>query len=189
MKTSIHPAGHWHHEFGLPTSSSIDIVCLFPPLSLVSSHHCLSSSLYTEQSLGLLRGESVGVPPGLSNFIPVRSCSPHRHLYSTHIKMKQFLRVSVLLLSAPGILGVTALFPLAFRPMAPMVRAPPEDVEDTEDTGNTTFQQLIDHKNPSLGTFAQRVWWNATYWGGPGNPVFDLPNLKLKSIFNLGASG
>ncbi|KHN94776.1 Peptidase S28 [Metarhizium album ARSEF 1941] len=34
-----------------------------------------------------------------------------------------------------------------------------------------TFQQLIDHENPSLGTFTQRYWYNAEFYGGPGSPV------------------
>lgn len=33
------------------------------------------------------------------------------------------------------------------------------------------FQQLIDHANPSLGTFKQRYWWNTEYYGGPGSPI------------------
>lgn len=33
------------------------------------------------------------------------------------------------------------------------------------------FQQLIDHNNPSLGTFTQRYWWNADNYGGPGWPI------------------
>ncbi|POR33927.1 Thymus-specific serine protease [Tolypocladium paradoxum] len=33
------------------------------------------------------------------------------------------------------------------------------------------FQQLIDHKNPSLGTFTQRYWWNADHYAGPGSPI------------------
>jgi len=37
--------------------------------------------------------------------------------------------------------------------------------------GNATFDQLIDHKNPSLGTFKQRYWWNTTHWNGPGSPA------------------
>ncbi|KAH8911725.1 serine carboxypeptidase S28 [Coniochaeta sp. PMI_546] len=37
--------------------------------------------------------------------------------------------------------------------------------------GNATFQQLIDHSNPSLGTFSQWYWWNTTFWKGPGSPV------------------
>ncbi|KAL0944488.1 extracellular serine carboxypeptidase 1 [Colletotrichum truncatum] len=39
---------------------------------------------------------------------------------------------------------------------------------------NGTFNQLIDHTNPSKGTFKQRYWYNARYWGGPGYPVFML---------------
>ena len=38
-------------------------------------------------------------------------------------------------------------------------------------SGNTTFKQLLDHDNPSLGTFSQRFWWNDQYWAGPGSPV------------------
>ncbi|KAG8406844.1 hypothetical protein J3459_018625 [Metarhizium acridum] len=34
-----------------------------------------------------------------------------------------------------------------------------------------TFQQLIDHKNPSLGTFTQRYWYNAEFYRGPGSPI------------------
>ncbi|GME32856.1 putative serine protein [Neofusicoccum parvum] len=38
-------------------------------------------------------------------------------------------------------------------------------------TGSGTFEQLIDHENPSLGTFSQRYWWSSEYWAGPGSPV------------------
>ena len=34
-----------------------------------------------------------------------------------------------------------------------------------------TFDQLIDHENPELGTFKQRYWYNADYYNGPGSPV------------------
>ncbi|KAI9155704.1 putative extracellular serine carboxypeptidase [Paramyrothecium foliicola] len=33
------------------------------------------------------------------------------------------------------------------------------------------FDQLIDHSNPSLGTFKQRFWWNDEYYAGPGSPM------------------
>ncbi|KAL3959550.1 hypothetical protein ACCO45_004667 [Purpureocillium lilacinum] len=33
------------------------------------------------------------------------------------------------------------------------------------------FEQLIDHANPSLGTFTQRYWWNADHYAGPGSPI------------------
>jgi hypothetical protein len=38
-------------------------------------------------------------------------------------------------------------------------------------TGTSTFQQLIDHKNPELGTFSQQYWWSSQYWKGEGSPV------------------
>ncbi|KAH8895932.1 endoprotease endo-Pro [Thozetella sp. PMI_491] len=38
-------------------------------------------------------------------------------------------------------------------------------------TGEAVFQQLIDHSDPSLGTFAQRYWWSDQYYAGPGSPV------------------
>ena len=38
-------------------------------------------------------------------------------------------------------------------------------------TGNTTFQQLLNHDDPSAGTFSQRFWWNDEFYGGPGSPV------------------
>lgn len=34
-----------------------------------------------------------------------------------------------------------------------------------------TFQQLIDHENPELGTFPQRYWYNDEWWEGQGAPV------------------
>ncbi|KAH7317225.1 peptidase S28 [Rhexocercosporidium sp. MPI-PUGE-AT-0058] len=37
--------------------------------------------------------------------------------------------------------------------------------------GNTTFQQLLNHSDPSLGTFSQTYWYNFEFWKGPGSPV------------------
>lgn len=37
--------------------------------------------------------------------------------------------------------------------------------------GNSTFTQLIDHKNPSLGTFEQFYYYSSQYWAGPGSPI------------------
>ncbi|KYK60712.1 hypothetical protein DCS_01850 [Drechmeria coniospora] len=34
-----------------------------------------------------------------------------------------------------------------------------------------TFDQFIDHKNHSRGTFQQRYWWNADHYGGDGSPI------------------
>lgn len=36
---------------------------------------------------------------------------------------------------------------------------------------NSTFEQLIDHNDPSLGTFSQFYFYDTTYWKGPGSPV------------------
>lgn len=38
-------------------------------------------------------------------------------------------------------------------------------------TGSAFFTQILDHDNPSKGTFQQKFWWNAQYWEGPGSPV------------------
>lgn len=37
--------------------------------------------------------------------------------------------------------------------------------------GNSTFDQLIDHEDPSLGTFEQFYFYSTEFWGGPGSPV------------------
>jgi hypothetical protein len=36
---------------------------------------------------------------------------------------------------------------------------------------NATFEQLIDHNNPSLGTFSQFYYYSTEYYKGPGSPV------------------
>ncbi|KAH8588627.1 serine carboxypeptidase S28-domain-containing protein [Bisporella sp. PMI_857] len=38
-------------------------------------------------------------------------------------------------------------------------------------TGTAFFDQLLDHNDPSKGTFKQQYWWNATTWAGSGSPV------------------
>lgn len=46
---------------------------------------------------------------------------------------------------------------------------------DTAATASTSgllsFEQLLDHNDPSKGTFSQRVWYNSEFWSGPGAPV------------------
>ncbi|KAK3998136.1 hypothetical protein QBC44DRAFT_228326 [Cladorrhinum sp. PSN332] len=47
-----------------------------------------------------------------------------------------------------------------------------------------TFEQLIDHSNPSLGTFKQRYWYGTEFWNGPWSPIY-LINLGEQTAENL----
>lgn len=60
---------------------------------------------------------------------------------------------------------------VAYAAIAPKPVPPPSTAASTATSGQSTFQQLIDHKNPSLGTFSQRYWWNSGWWEGAGSPV------------------
>jgi hypothetical protein len=72
---------------------------------------------------------------------------------------------------------VTAVsFLAAARAAMPMKPVPPalkmtEANAALSTNGNSTFQQLLDHNNPSLGTFSQTYWYNFEFWKGPGSPV------------------
>lgn len=94
------------------------------------------------------------------------------------------MKVPALLTTGSAMLatGVSAIKAANFMHLVP----PPLDIADTEfaakliqrrDTnssatmGNGTFQQLLDHSDPSKGTFSQAYWWSTEYWQGPGSPV------------------
>lgn len=48
-----------------------------------------------------------------------------------------------------------------------------------------TFDQLLDHSDPSLGTFAQRYWYSAEHWKGPGSPIILVnPGEQAADNFN-----
>ncbi|KAK3682829.1 serine-type peptidase-like protein [Podospora appendiculata] len=48
-----------------------------------------------------------------------------------------------------------------------------------------TFDQLIDHANPSLGTFKQRYWYGTEFWKGPGSPIYLVtPGEQAATGFN-----
>ncbi|KAJ5570136.1 uncharacterized protein N7459_009566 [Penicillium hispanicum] len=55
--------------------------------------------------------------------------------------------------------------------IAPKPIAPRSEAASTATYGESTFEQLLDHSNPSLGTFSQRYWWNSEWWDGEGSPV------------------
>ncbi|KDN67486.1 putative serine carboxypeptidase S28 [Colletotrichum sublineola] len=77
------------------------------------------------------------------------------------------MKVSLALLSS---LTAAARAHFAFQPIQP-----PFKVDDGDGVLSkreaATFEQLIDHNAPELGTFQQRYWWNSTYWKGPGSPI------------------
>jgi hypothetical protein len=53
-----------------------------------------------------------------------------------------------------------------------------------------TFDQLLDHKNPSLGTFKQRYWYGTNYWKGPGSPIIVVnPGEQSATGFNVTYTG
>ena len=48
---------------------------------------------------------------------------------------------------------------------------PGREAQDVPEMGNSTFEQLIDHGNTSLGTFSQFYYYSTEFWKGPGSPV------------------
>lgn len=89
--------------------------------------------------------------------------------------MKSFFALPALLLLASN----SALALVTGPGGLPLPVPPPVIDEDfhlkaakrTPTYGNATFQQLIDHNEPALGTFTQHYWWSTQFWTGPGAPV------------------
>ncbi|POS74116.1 serine carboxypeptidase S28 [Diaporthe helianthi] len=94
------------------------------------------------------------------------------------MKVPAILTTGSVLLTA----GVSAIAPTTFMRLVP----PPMKIAENEFAstliqsrdadplpirGNDTFQQLLDHSDPSKGTFSQSYWWSTEYWQGPGSPV------------------
>lgn len=78
-----------------------------------------------------------------------------------------------------------------------MGQLPGKDWQPVQSMGNATFKQLIDHKNPGLGTFEQFYYYDTTYWKGPGmyqvflsepSPRFPFYLAMLLSTDNLAFS-
>jgi hypothetical protein len=60
--------------------------------------------------------------------------------------------------------------------------APPGDSTTTASTVlNATFEQLIDHDNPSLGTFSQFYYYSTEFYKGPGSPVVSKPKIRWQT--------
>lgn len=48
-----------------------------------------------------------------------------------------------------------------------------------------TFDQLLDHSHPELGTFKQRFWYGTEFWKGPGSPIILVnPGEQSAARFN-----
>lgn len=83
-----------------------------------------------------------------------------------------------LLLLVPVLLASTACAKQVIRPQKPLPppladeRFSSENIGKRDTTsGQGVFEQLLDHNDPSLGTFTQSFWWSSEYWTGPGAPV------------------
>ncbi|KAL1850398.1 hypothetical protein VTK73DRAFT_9690 [Phialemonium thermophilum] len=94
--------------------------------------------------------------------------------------------------AAPLLLLLSGAVSASFLRHVGMQVGPYDD--DDEDTillgrngtnGWGTFDQLIDHANPHLGTFKQRYWYGTQYWKGPGSPVVMVnPGEQSADNFN-----
>ncbi|KAI1429081.1 serine carboxypeptidase S28-domain-containing protein [Xylaria sp. FL1777] len=104
--------------------------------------------------------------------------------------MKSFTAISQLVLAA----GVSASFERARY--GGMQVGPIDDFTLSKIAASTasnatvagwgTFDQLLDHSNPSLGTFKQRYWYNTQYWKGPTSPIiFVNPGEQSAENFNV----
>ncbi|SMQ50107.1 unnamed protein product [Zymoseptoria tritici ST99CH_3D7] len=90
--------------------------------------------------------------------------------------MRSFLLLAAAALAAEAF---TPRIPMR-RPRPPLADAASKDSTDDDPSSSgphqASFAQLIDHSNPSLGTFPVRYWYDTTSWRGPGSPiVFETP--------------
>jgi hypothetical protein len=61
-----------------------------------------------------------------------------------------------------------------------LLAAPPEEFASNDSTiYNATFEQLIDHENPSLGTFSQFYYYSTEFWNGTGSPVVSTAKIAM----------
>ncbi|KAK7937999.1 serine-type peptidase [Apiospora aurea] len=97
--------------------------------------------------------------------------------------------------SASAALLLAPLAPvLALRHTSGMQVGPIEIslLQDTEllgingTNGWGTFDQQLDHSDPSKGTFEQRFWYGTQYWKGPGSPIIlTTPGEQAADGFNI----
>lgn len=127
----------------------------------------------------IINDDASSGPRSSSSFLqPVHPPNPPPPSTVTHgptrqgsVMMKSFL-ISTLLVAS----SVLATKPQG-RPAKPL---PPPLVDENFNSkvekraatsGSGFFEQLLDHSDPSKGTFSQAYWWSSEYWTGPGAPV------------------
>jgi hypothetical protein len=74
------------------------------------------------------------------------------------------------ILSFVSLLAAAASAVRLGRPVPPSLKLSEAEAAAATN-GNGTFQQLLDHTDPSKGTFSQSYWWSYEFWKGPGSPV------------------
>ncbi|KAK4160176.1 serine carboxypeptidase S28-domain-containing protein [Cladorrhinum sp. PSN259] len=98
------------------------------------------------------------------------------------MKTSQFL-VGALMWCAPSWAAFNRNFGMEIGPIDPTTEHLSKRAESF--SGHGTFDQLIDHANPSLGTFKQRFWYSSEFWKGPGSPIFVVnPGEQSAAGFN-----
>jgi len=70
-----------------------------------------------------------------------------------------------------GVVCLASVVSCKFAPSHPRNPAVPSSQGSSDAIVQASFDQLIDHTNPSLGTFQQRYWYSTEYWNGTGSPI------------------
>ena len=66
-------------------------------------------------------------------------------------------------------------------------RIPGRKAPDSQDNQRLErFEQLIDHSDPSRGTFSQRYWYDMQYWKGPGSPIVLFTPGEENAVYYTG---
>lgn len=85
--------------------------------------------------------------------------------------MKLTLLSSLSLLASATAENQFAGRPRLTPPVVPEVEFALAASSDAVANNTGFFTQLLNHDDPSAGTFQQRYYWNSEFWKGPGSPV------------------
>ncbi|KUI61468.1 putative serine protease EDA2 [Cytospora mali] len=75
------------------------------------------------------------------------------------------------------------LVPPPLRKTEPLIDG---KIQKRDTDGQGVFQQLLDHSDPSLGTFNQSFWWSTEFWQGPGSPVVFFTPGEVAAYYYTG---